>query len=499
MAKERRELTEIQFSHERSQPLSRRNRTTRAALTVAAALTVVVPIPTAAEWQFTTIPRSTEEKLPSRLSYEVTFEKSTFGNNKKAHNQIRNFFNSTKQHGSLVVETSIRGGDERARISCGQKFDARKNTTVVEQYKQERKSLISRLIGEHREYVDMSRVFGERLVRGEVTGSDDRALKLAVSLRTYSEDVRLAMADFTNGLDEFSSNVANTIKGAEPGLDIASLAFSAFTRRYDTTICAETSLPLQDLSDVRWIVFYDNSKGVIDTQGIDNPEILTNRLIKIGAYALFIVDVKNYHCRTSRTASLRQCQLTTKLMRDWLGASQLGKKYDGVPDQDFNWEIKFSPVSASTPVKGSASTPVKGVGMSTLVAGIKLDNYIGNYRRIPDTGFPMWTVLGALWRDTTNGGECLEDFIGELTFSDNAGEEMTIAKLVINNVKYDGSDNFTLSRQGESKRVYPSQKRTHFTVTRCQCLRKPKSMDCTAQLNSGSSPSVASTSKTIPI
>ena len=273
----------------------------------------------------------------------------------------------------------------------------------------------------------MSLVFGETLVRGNLTEFDQGQLKLVVSLRTYSEDVRLAMADLSSGLDQFGSDVAERIEQAVPGLDLASLAFGAFTRSYDTSICAETYLPLQDLSGVRWIVFYDNSSGVLKTEGIHNEEELSERLERVGGYALFSVNVKDYHCNTSRPASMQQCQLATQLMKDWQGASVFG--HEPSDSWDFVWEVDFS----SEPDSLQAS----GKSMSTLAAQFKLDDHIGNYEKMTSTQIPKWKVLGAVWR-SMNDLRCVEDVAGEVMYTNHADKGMVVGKVLLKNVKYDG-------------------------------------------------------------
>ena len=459
------------------------SRTMQAALIVAASLAVVMPVPAAAKWTFVPIPRYPKQDLPHRLIYEVTFDESTFGDNRntKALRQIRNLFTETKEHGSLVVETSIRGEDEHAIRSCGKSFDARQNTTVVEQYKREKRSVVSRVLGEHREYVDMSLVFGERLIRGEVSGSDERALKLAVSLRTYSEDVRVAMANLTSGLEGFGNNVADKIQGAVPGLDFASLAFSAFTRTYDTSICAETYVPLQDLRDVRWIVFHDDQNGVIDPEEIEDSKTLNERLSEVGGYALFSVDVKDYNCNVTRPESLHQCQLATQLMKDWLGASQY-KEYQ-LRDWDFEWDVSLSPAT-------SDHLEAEGQRMSMLVDRFKLEEHIGNYKRDPATTFPTWTVLGTMRRNL-NERECFEDVLGEVMFFQDSDGNLAIKKLSISGIRYDNSDYYTL-RRGE-QRFYPSQKRHRRAEDRCECIRNPKDLHCMAPIRGDLSPTGAGT------
>lgn len=467
MAREKRELTETEFSREVNEPLNARSRFVRALLAVTGAACTVVPIHAIAEWKFTEIPRAGEDALPARLAYEVTFDESTFG--AESGNHIKDIFSNTKRHGSLVVETSIREPDDQGHRSCGQGFDARQNTTVVEQYKRERRNLVSRLVGEHREYVDLSRVFGEKLVRGEVTGSDERELKLAASLRTYSEDVRLAMATFTAGFDEFRPKVSKVIGEVVPGLDIASLAFSAFTRSYDTQICAETYLALQDLRDVRWIVFHDDEKGAIDTEGIEDRKTLVEHLGKIGGYALFSVDVKDYRCNTKNQKSLRRCRLATQLMAEWLEASTIEGHEPG-SDWDFQWEVDFS---IEPDLKKA------GKGLSALAAEFRLADYIGNYARVEGSTLPTWKVLGAVWRPTS-GDKCLEDVVGELTYTSRGDDD--VRKLVISNIQYGvDEDYYTLSRGGEQ--VYPSQKRARRAEVRCRCQRNAKAPECTVPLN----------------
>lgn len=468
-------------------PLTRSSWRAKGSLALALKLALVIPIPAAGDWTFAAISRSDNERLPSRLSYEVTFVESTFGRNEEHRRQIGGLFNETKEHGSLVVETSIRLPGDYTGRSCGEGFDARQNTTVVEQYKRGRRSLISRVLGTHREYVDMALVFGENLVRGDVAGSDERELKLAVSLRTYSEDVRVAMSDFTKGFGDFGTDVADAIEKAVPGLDVASLAFSAFTRSYDTSICAEKYFALQDLTSVRWIVFYNDDLGVLDTAGLYNVdaslegesrdvavrEALEERLSNVGGYALFAVDVKDYNCRTSRATSQQQCELATQLMKDWLGASKLAQT-DRAARWDFRWQVHFSETaSPRMKDKGDGS----GEGMASLVSRFKLDEHIGNYKRSERTTFPTWTVLGVLWRDTEDG-KCAEDVMGELTFNDGAGGELGVEMLSVSSVRYDGSELFTLARSGE--RVYPSEKATRSYGERCRCLRDRTSLDCAA-------------------